>query len=144
MNTVAKRDYTSVVTKVFVALTLALALCYILQPIISYAGIGDVNVTIGNNGSLTVNGGGMDYSDSASAWNAFISKYKNFIVGIAGMGTVTMIGVFLYNFMKLGTTSTNPTERSKVLQGLIWSGIASAGLGSVTLIVGFFYGTLKD
>lgn len=103
--------------------------------------VGDVNVSV-SGGKLTVTGGGMEYSDSDSAWSAFLSKYKGFIVGVSGVGTISMIAFFIYNFMKLGATSTNPSERAKVLQGLVWSALAAAGLGAVTIIVGFFSGAL--
>lgn len=107
------------------------------------ADIGDVNVTVDNNGKLVVSGGGMNYSSSSSAMNAFISKYKTVIVGISGLGAVSMIAFFIFNFLKLGSVATNPSERSKVLTGLIWSGLAAAGLGAVSIIVGFFYNVLK-
>lgn len=109
------------------------------------ANINDVNVTIdAATGNLVVNGGGMTNSGtSANAWNTFIGKYKNFIVGISGIGAVSMILFFVMQLMKLGASAGNPQERSKALSGLIWSGVAAAGLGSVTIIVGFFYGAFK-
>lgn len=101
----------------------------------------DLTFTV-DNGKLTI--GGNTFSDnSTSAWNSFLEKYKGFIVGISGVGAVTMIGIFIFNFVKLGTTSTNPGERAKVLQGLVWSAIAAAGLGAVAILVGFFYGMFK-
>ena len=107
------------------------------------ADIGDVNVQVGSDGKLSVTGGGMNYSDSAGAMNAFISKYKTVIVGISGLGAVSMIAFFIFNFLKLGSVATNPSERAKVLTGLIWSGLAAAGLGAVSVIVGFFYNSMK-
>ena len=107
------------------------------------ADIGDVNVTIGTDGKLNVSGGGMNYVNSSSAMNAFIQKYKTIIVGISGLGAVSMIAFFIFNFLKLGSVATNPSERSKVLTGLIWSGLAAAGLGAVSTIVGFFYNSMK-
>ena len=79
-----------------------------------------------------------------NAFAKIIDKYKTVITFISAIGAVTMVGVFIMNFMKLGTTSGNPTERSKCITGLIWSGLAAAGLGSVALIVGIFYGVLRD
>lgn len=120
----------------------------ILAPVKAHASttgqIGDVNVSVDNNGKLTINGGGIDNNgSSASAWNNFIKKYKNFIVGISGVGAVSMILFFVMNFMKLGATAGNPNERQKVIMGLIWSGVAAAGLGAVTTFVGIFYNMLK-
>ena len=104
---------------------------------------GDVNVTISDDGKLSLSGGGFDSTKSSgSAWTEIISKYKGFIVGISGIGTVTMILFFIILFCKLSGTVGNPTERAKVIQGLVWSGVATAGLGSVTLIVSLFYSSL--
>ena len=105
--------------------------------------IGDVDVKVDSNGKLTVTGGGMNHASSAGAMNAFISKYKTVIVGISGVGAISMIAFFIYNFLQLGAKSTNPSERAKVLSGLIWSGLAAAGLGAVSMIVGFFYNSIK-
>lgn len=116
----------------------------VISPAISYAatgsgGIDDVQVNI-NNGQLTITGG--TFSDQ-NPWNAFISKYKNFIVGVSGIGAVTMLGIFIFMFLKLGASAGNPSARSQALAGILWSGIATAGLGSVAIIVGFFYNAFK-
>lgn len=112
-----------------------------VTPVYEVHAVGDVDVSI-SNGKLDITGGGFEYEDSDSAWNGFISKYRGFIVGVSGLGAVSMIAFFIMNFLKLGAVSTNPSERAKVLQGLIWSGLAAAGLGAVSIIVGFFYGAL--
>lgn len=107
--------------------------------------IGDLNVSIGEGGQLVIGGnsGMTSNKTSATAWTDFIAKYRNFIIGISGLGAVAMVMFFIFNFMKLGATSGNPSERTKALTGLIWSGVAAAGLGSVTIIVGFFYSAFK-
>lgn len=128
-------------TKLFLALVLGIMCLMPLSTVQSHA-VGEVNVEL-QGGQLVVQGGGMDYADSDTAWNDFIKKYRGFIVGISGMGAVSMIAFFIFNFLKLGAVATNPSERAKVLQGLIWSGLAAAGLGAVSIIVGFFYGALK-
>ena len=106
----------------------------------------DFNVTWDNNPAkdkdpLTIDQAG---DNTNNAFAKIIDKYKTVITFISAIGAVTMVGVFIMNFMKLGTTSGNPTERSKCITGLIWSGLAAAGLGSVALIVGIFYGVLID
>lgn len=128
-------------TKLFLALILGVMMLMPLTTVQSEA-VGDVNVKL-ENGKLVVDGGGMNYDSADSAWNNFIIKYRGFIVGVSGLGAVSMIAFFIFNFLKLGAVSTNPSERAKVLQGLIWSGLAAAGLGAVSIIVGFFYGALK-
>lgn len=107
--------------------------------------IGDMEVKIGTDGKLTISGkSGMTTSEtSGTAWTNFIKKYRNFIIGISGIGAVSMILFFIFQLLKLGATSGNPQARSQALTGLIWSGVAAAGLGSVTIIVGFFYSAFR-
>lgn len=93
-------------------------------------------------GKLSVTGGGFTGGASAKAWEDFILKYKNFITGIAGIGAVTMVVLFIVQFLKLGASAGNPQARSQALVGVLWTGIAAAGLGAVTLIVGFFYNAI--
>lgn len=102
-----------------------------------------LDIKITDTGALTMKGGGMEQTTGATAWNSFLAKYKNFIVGISGVGAVTMILFFIMQLLKLGGTAGNPQERSKVLAGLVWSGVAAAGLGIVSVLVGFFYNALK-
>mgnify|MGYP001164619204 FL=1 len=94
----------------------------------------DVDIKINKN-KLTVEMEGLQ--DSNSAWNNFLGKYRNFIVGVAGVGSITMVILFIKQFIKLGASSDNPVERSRALQGILWTGIATAGLGAVAIIVGF-------
>lgn len=98
------------------------------------------DVTWGSNTSnITGTANSMDDS-----FSKIIDKYKTVITFISAIGAVTMVAIFILNFMKLGSTSNNPQERSKCITALIWSGLAAAGLGSVALIVGIFYGALRD
>lgn len=107
---------------------------------------GDIN-SVGasmKNGKLEFAGDlNQKSADQDSMWSNIMDKYKGFIVGVAGVGTITMIAVFIMNFMKLGTTSANPQERQKVVQALVFSGLAAAGLGSVTTFVALFYYILR-
>lgn len=91
-----------------------------------------------SNGDLTISGGGFGTAQG-SAWTQILTKYRGFIVGISGIAAVTMVGVFIFHFIKLASSATNPSARSQALTGLMWSGIAAAGLGGVSLIVGLFY-----
>ena len=100
------------------------------------------NVTWQNGGNGQIVNGAANNMDGA--FSKIINKYKTAITFVSAIGAVTMIGIFILNFMKLGTTSGNPTERSKCIGALIWSGLAAAGLGSVALVVGIFYGALRD
>lgn len=77
---------------------------------------------------------------NGEGFTSLIDSLKNFIVGIAGVATVIAVGFFIFNFMKLG--GSNSRTRSDAISGLIYSGIATAGLGSVTLIAAMFYGMI--
>lgn len=81
-------------------------------------------------------------NDQSSAFSKIITKYQGVITFVSGIGAITMIGIFIFHFIKLGSTAANPAERSKCTTALIWSGLAAAGLGAVALIVGVFYGML--
>lgn len=99
-----------------------------------------VDVQIGPNGELIVDMGGFDpNTGSGAAWAKLIDKYKGFITGVAGIAAVTMVVLFIVNLLKLGSASGNPQAKSQALSGLLWTGIATAGLGIVTVIVGIFY-----
>lgn len=76
--------------------------------------------------------------------NELIKKYRVVIAGVSGIGAVSMILFFIINFMKLGALSTSePYIRRNAIIGLALSGIAAAGLGSVSIIVGLFFNSLN-
>lgn len=100
------------------------------------------DVTIGADG-VTATGDMARDKDMAESWNDFIDKYRFWISGIAGIAAVSMILFFIIQFMKLGASAGNPSERSKAISGLVFAGIAAAGLGGVAIIVGFFYTALS-
>ena len=100
---------------------------------------GDIGVQMGNDGKLEIDG---ISSDDTSSWNQLFSRFKGVIVGITGVGTLVMIVLFIIQFMKLGASAGNPQARSQALTGVLWTGIAAALLGSVTIIVGFFYNAI--
>jgi|HigsolmetaAR206D_1030411.scaffolds.fasta_scaffold00003_165 hypothetical protein len=104
-------------------------------------GISGSKVTVDSSGKVTYSGDLATGSDG-SAWTKLIAKYRFFIAGVSGVGAVSMILFFIINFMKLGATSANPSERSRVIVGLVFSGLAAAGLGAVTFIVGIFFNAL--
>lgn len=98
------------------------------------------DVTIGADGNMTISGSGFaDGENGENAWTQIIKKYRVFIVGISGIAAITMVVIFIFQFLKLGASAGNPQARSQALVGLLWSGIAAAGLGAVSLIVGLFY-----
>lgn len=96
--------------------------------------ISNGKVEFGNNSAFKESG--------ESAWTTLLTKYRGVIVGVSGVAAITMVVIFVVNFLKLGASATNPQARSQALAGLMWSGIAAAGLGAVSLIVGIFYNAI--
>lgn len=101
--------------------------------------VDDVNVKMDTDGKLQI--GGIGTGDS-NQWNNLFAKYRTVIVGVSGIGAITMIVFFIINFMKLGASAGNPQARSQALTGVLWTGLAAAGLGAVSIIAGFFYNAL--
>ena len=95
-------------------------------------------IVYGNNSAFTKEGNSQD-----DAWNKIFTKYKGVIMGVSGIATLTMVVLFIINFIKLGQAAGNPQARSQALSGLLWTGIAAAGAGGVTLFVGIFSNMLK-
>lgn len=142
------KKYVMNFTKYFVSILMVLSLVLSANPISSMAyspraDIGEVEVEIDSNGRLSVTGGGMNTTDSSSAINGIIQKYRTVVVAVSGIGAISMILFAIILFIKLGKCGDNPQEKSKVVSGLITAGIAAAGLGSVSVIVGFFYNALR-
>lgn len=105
--------------------------------------INDIGASM-EDGELTFEGDlAQNNANQDTMFSQIMDRYKGFIVGVAGIGTITMIAVFIMNFAKLGTSSGNPQERQKVIHGLVFSGLAAAGLGSVTTFVALFYYILR-
>lgn len=109
--------------------------------------INDVKTSMGedDDGDMTLNIAGITdvgAEGQQSVWEKIFTQYRGVIVGLSGIGAITMIVFFIINFMKLGASSGNPQQRTQALVGIIWCGLAAAGLGGVTIFVGFFYNML--
>lgn len=100
----------------------------------------DLNFTY--NSSAGINYGAdsawNQYASQDNAWTKIFTEYKGVIMGVSGIATLTMVILFIINFIKLGKSADNPSERSRCLTGLLWTGIAAAGAGGVTIFVGVF------
>jgi dihydrodipicolinate synthase/N-acetylneuraminate lyase len=71
--------------------------------------------------------------------NMVLAEYKGFITGLSGIATLVVLAMFIVNFMMMALDADNANKRSEKIQSLLHCAIAAAGLGSVTLIVGFFW-----
>jgi len=142
------------IKKIMIYLLLTLCLCSINPISVSANKEETTNHFSGdiNDFGVTITEDGVKYDgdlsakkskDTDNAWTHLFEKYKGFIVGVGGILTLTMLLLFIKNFMHLGVTSGNPQARQQVLTGLIITGLATAGLGSVTTFVALFYYILR-
>lgn len=136
MKTLAKN--TNKIAVLLLAMIISLFIGSTITQVESHALFNSSDLNISNTGEVSTNTKNTD-----SAFGKIIDKYKGVITFVSGIGAITMIAIFIFHFIKLGSTAANPSERSKCTTALIWSGLAAAGLGSVALIVGVFYGMLK-
>ena len=103
----------------------------------------DFGIGYSDDGKLKYGGAYGKNKQQSDVWNTIFVQYKGIIMGITGLGTLTMVALFIINFIKLGQAANNPNEKSRALSGLLWTGIAAAGLGGVTIFVGLAQGLLK-
>lgn len=100
----------------------------------------DFNISVsGEDGETKMT---IESDANGNAWQTLLDKYKGFITGIAAVGAVTMVVLFIIQFLKLGASAGNPSARSQALVGVLWTGIAAAGLGAVAIITGIFYNAI--
>lgn len=71
-----------------------------------------------------------------------LDKYRGLISALSGGGALTMLLFFIINFGKLGASAGNPQQRQSALMGLLFTGIATALLGSIMIFFQFFYHAL--
>lgn len=71
--------------------------------------------------------------------NMVLVEYKGFITGISGIATLLVLAMFVVNFISLALDGGAANKRSEKIGNILHCAIAAAGLGAVTLIVGFFW-----
>lgn len=127
---------------------LFITLFMLIMPIITAVpahamSVDDLAISYESGGKISMGKEWADNADQTTAWNKIFDKYKGVIVGITGVGTLTMVALFILNFMRLGQAAGNPQKRTEALTGLLWTGIAAAGLGGVTIFVAVSTNLLK-
>lgn len=75
--------------------------------------------------------------------NQFLTEYKGFVLGVAGVVDLFLIGVVIFRIIKLGTKSQSPMDRKNALSSLFISLLAVAIMGSATLWYGLFFNAFK-
>lgn len=89
---------------------------------------------------MTTTSWASPYSKIPAAWKELFSEYRILLAGIAGLGALTSILVFIIHAMQLASNADNPTKRSYCIRGIAISGIVTALLGGISLVLTIFYG----
>lgn len=117
----------------------------------SYADIDEKYLTP----NLKITSTGIKFDDSSSeksfkkaqnevsAINTVLKEYEILINAGSAIVSLTLIGIFIVNFIKLGNTRGNPQERQKVISSLIVVGLATAMAGSVTVVTKLFFNFMQ-
>ena len=132
------------VKRIFLFIIIIACLFSLFSGVVAQAasvGVVDGEITV-DDGKVTLKGP-SNISNQSDAMAQVITKYKDVILFVSGILAATSVVVFIVYFLKLGTISSNPRDRKEALTGLLISGVSAALMGSVTLIVGLFYGLLK-
>ena len=69
-------------------------------------------------------------------WNDIYDKYSIGIVIFSGIVSLVFVILFIINITKFAQSAGNPQTRKQAIQTLMWTGIAAAIFGGITLIVG--------
>ena len=78
------------------------------------------------------------------AWNFVFAEYRGVIAGVCGICTLTFIVIFLFTFVKIASSTSNPQQRAELSKSLIWIGLGAAGFGAVTIILSLGFGLFQS
>jgi hypothetical protein len=74
-----------------------------------------------------------------SAFSDFLAEWRVALAGVSGFGALTSILVFIWHFIVMAHVPAHPKARREALLNMVWSGVCTALLGSLTLILTLFY-----
>ena len=78
-------------------------------------------------------------TDFSGGFNNILERYRVLILGVFGLITMTLIILFIYYFVELGHSGDNPQDRSRAIKNILWCGIATALMGSITVVFGLSF-----
>lgn len=81
--------------------------------------------------------------DWKTVGNMFLYEYKGLVVGILGLAALTALLMLIKNFVGLSFSGDNPSARKQKMISILFCGIATAGLGALTIFTGFFWNMLN-
>lgn len=95
-----------------------------------------VDVDYDGNEIITVGDG------ATGDYTTLLSNSKTTATMILGICVITSILCLFYQITRLGAAGSNEVLRRSALKGILFSGLALAIFGSLTLVVGSFWGFL--
>lgn len=82
--------------------------------------------------------------DYTGAANIFLQEYRGLITGLLGVATLTALLMFIKSAASLALgVGASPQQRKNAIQQLLWCGIATVGLGAITVVASFFWNALR-
>lgn len=102
-----------------------------------------ISVSIGNDNGSAFSENDNEDKNIASAMTDMLLKYKNFLIGIYGFLTLTLIAVLIILLTRLPASADNPVERKKALSQILICGLAIALMGVLGLVVSLAYNIFK-
>lgn len=78
-----------------------------------------------------------------TVWNKLLNRYKVLIMGIMGFAVITLIGIALFNFVRLSAYSSNSNKRVEAIIAIAITFLAAGILGAGTLMFGHAYNVFK-
>ena len=133
------------IRKIFASILCVFMLTGVFSNEIALASNGpNMNDIVFNKGELDVGGFQSKDDDKGKIFNKVLAEYKGVVTFITGIALVSMIMFFVFNLISLGNSKGNPQERQKAITGLVVSGVATAGLGAINIIVALFYNMIGN
>lgn len=109
------------------------------QSYIHASGVPTVTIDKDSGKTSLLDENGQKLKEKEAVFDDTLEEVREVIAFLSGIGMLSCIAIFILNFINLGNSKGNPEARKKAIDGLIICGIATAGLGSVTLISKLFY-----
>lgn len=132
------------IRKIFASILCVFMLTGVFTNEVALASSPSMNDITFDNGELNIGGFQSNDEDKGKIFNKVLTEYKGVVTFITGIALVSMIMFFVFNLISLGNSKGNPQERQKAITGLIVSGIATAGLGAINIIVALFYNMIGN
>lgn len=81
--------------------------------------------------------------DWKTAANIFLVEYKGLIVGFLGIATLTALLMFIKALTGVVVAGNSPQQKTAKMTQVLYTGLASAGLGGLTIFAGLFWNMLR-